>query len=287
MPETVNNCPLCDHETSHNFDTRKFREHTIHNQVCAHCGFVFQSPRMDTDELDAFYASEYRQVYQGEEGPSPKDLLNQEERASALLSFAKDEIPNITRHLDIGSSAGCMLETFREHYHNKTVGVEPGDAYRRYAQSKGLTIYPDIADLEYTNEFKFDMISMAHVLEHLPDPIKYLISLREQYLLPHGWLLVEVPNLYCHDSFEIAHLTSYSMHTLRQTLLRSGFEIIKQESHGRPRSELLDLYLTVLVKPGVQSDRIRPEKLVARKRELGMLRRRIMQKLFPKQAWIR
>jgi hypothetical protein len=128
---------------------------------------------------------------------------------------------------------------------------------------------------------------MAHVLEHLPDPVGYLISLREQYLLPQGWLLIEVPNLYCHDSFEIAHLASYSMHTLCQTLLRSGFEIFKHQSHGRPRSELLGLYLTVLAKPGVQVDVISPEKMVAQKRQLGMLRRRVLQKLFPKQAWIR
>jgi trans-aconitate methyltransferase len=242
---------------------------------------------MDSNELDAFYASEYRQVYQGEEGPNPKDLLNQEERASTLLSFAVDEIPSITRHLDIGCSAGCLLEIFRDHYQNEPVGVEPGDAYRRYAQSRGLTIYPDISELKNANETKYDLISMAHVLEHLPDPTGYLISLREQFLHPHGWLLIEVPNLYCHDSFEIAHLTSYSMHTLRQALLYSGYEIAKAETHGRPRSELLRLYLTVLAKPGTQVDEINPEKMVARKRQLGMLRRRVLQKLFPKQAWIR
>ncbi|MFN2235579.1 MAG: class I SAM-dependent methyltransferase [Anaerolineales bacterium] len=287
MPEVVINCPLCDHDISHAFDTRQFRGHTIYNRVCACCGFVFQSPRMETNELDAFYASEYRQVYQGEAGPNPQDLLNQEERASALLNFAKDTISNITRHLDIGCSAGCLLEVFRDHYQSETVGVEPGDAYRRYAQSKGLIIYPDIADIKNANESKFDLISMAHVLEHLPDPVGYLISLREQYLLPQGWLLIEVPNLYCHDSFEIAHLASYSMHTLCQTLLRSGFEIFKHQSHGRPRSELLGLYLTVLAKPGVQVDVISPEKMVAQKRQLGMLRRRVLQKLFPKQAWIR
>jgi len=287
MPETVKNCPLCNHDTSHAFDIRQFRGFTIYNRVCAHCGLVFQSPRMDTKELDAFYVSEYRQVYQGEEGPSPQDLQNQDERASALINFVRDEIPNVTRHLDIGCSAGTLLEKFRVQYQNHAVGVEPGDAYRGYAQAKGLSIYPDIADLKSAGESKFDLISMAHVLEHLPDPSGYLNTLREQYLLPDGWLLLEVPNLYCHDSFEIAHLISYSAHSLRQILLQSGYKIIKLESHGRPRSELLDLYLTVLAKPGAQVDVIKPEKLVAQKRQLGMLRRRVLQKLFPKKAWIR
>ena len=59
------------------------------------------------------------------------------------------------------------------------------------------------------------------------------------------------------------------------------------EAHGRPRSELLNLYLTLLAPPGKQAGVIQPEKGVVRKRQLGMLRRRVYQKLFPKRAWIR
>jgi len=102
-----------------------------------------------------------------------------------------------------------------------------------------------------------------------------------------GWLLIEVPNLYCHDSFEIAHLISFSAHTLRQTIQRSGYEIVILESHGRPRSELLGLYLTVLARSNKQVGIMQSERRVAQKRQLGMLRRRVLQRLFPKRAWIR
>ncbi len=108
MPETVKNCPLCHNEISDDFDTRQFRGNTVHNRVCVHCGLVFQSPRMNTKELDAFYASEYRQIYQGDEGPNPKDLLTQEKRASALLEYVTGTIPDVKRHLDIGCSAGTL-----------------------------------------------------------------------------------------------------------------------------------------------------------------------------------
>ena len=67
---------------------------------------------------------------------------------------------------------------------------------------------------------------------------------------------------------------------------RAGYEIVKLEAHGRPRSELLPLYLTMLAKPGKMAGAIQPEKGVARKRQLGMLRRRVLQKLFPKRAWL-
>lgn len=287
MPETVHYCPLCHHEISQGFDTRQFRGYTVRNRVCVHCGLVFQSPRMNTKELAEFYASDYRQVYQGDEGPNPQDLLIQEARASALLNFVKGEIPAVTRHLDIGCSAGSLLEKFRSQYGNYPVGVEPGEAYRRYAQAKGLTVYSDIADLQTAGESKFSMISIAHVLEHLSNPVGYLTYLRDRYLSQDGWLLIEVPNLYCHDSFEIAHLISFSEHTLCQTLQRSGYEIVKLEAHGRPRSELLGLYLTVLTRPGNQVGIIQPEKMVTQKRQLGMFRRRVLQRFFPKRAWIR
>jgi len=286
MPENVKNCPLCHHETSRHFDTCQFRGHTVHNRICANCGLVFQSPRMSSAELDEFYATEYRLVYQGDEGPTQKDLRTQKGRAESLLAFVSAAIPEVTRHLDIGCSAGILLTTFRDHYENQPLGVEPGDSYRVYAQSQGLTVYPDISDLLTAGEPRCDLISLAHVLEHLSNPVGYLTDLRERYLSRNGWLLLEVPNLYCHQSFELAHLISFSAHSLRQTIQQAGYEIASLEAHGRPLSELLPLYLTVLARPGkTASAVVQPEKGVLRKRQLGMFRRRVLQKLFPKRAW--
>jgi hypothetical protein len=286
MPQPVNNCPLCYHESSQHFDTREFRGHTVSNRICDHCGLVYQTPRMSTAELDRFYAAEYRQIYQGDAGPTQKDLQTQQRRAAALLEFANEFVPKVDRHLDIGCSAGVLLETFRDNYGDQTVGVEPGEAYRKFAQDKGITVYADIGDLLPAGEGRCDLISMAHVLEHLSNPVGYLTYLSEKFLAKDGWLLIEVPNLYYHDSFEIAHLISFSVHTLRQTLQRAGYKIVKLEAHGRPRSELLPLYLTVLAQPAQRAGEVVPEKHVARKRKIGMFRRRVLQKLFPKKAWL-
>jgi len=80
-----------------------------------------------------------------------------------------------------------------------------------------LTVYPSLDDLGQADGGRFDLVSMAHVLEHIPNPVEYLSDLRERYLTPDGWLLIEVPNLYAHDSFEIAHSIAFSSHTLRET----------------------------------------------------------------------
>ena len=286
MPETVT-CPLCGHDKSRPFDTRTFRGYTVHNRICTRCGMVYQSPRMSAEELEAFYAAEYRRLYQGAEGPSAKDLQVQQQRAQALLAFAQGRIPRVRRHLDIGCSAGFLLKAFQKHYDCEVRGIEPGNAYRQYTQPRGLTVYPTLDALLAAEEAPFDLVSMAHVLEHLPDPVGYLAALRQRLLTPDGWLLIEVPNLYCHDSFEVAHLTNFSAHTLRQTLRRAGYEIVRLEQHGRPRSAMLPLYLTALARPtDAPPPSIQPEHFVAIKRKIGMACRRVAQKLWPRKAWL-
>lgn len=288
MPEIVKYCPLCGSQLSRPFDQREFRGHEVVNRICYDCGLVYQSPRMTTAELDDFYTRAYRQVYQDEAGPTPKDLLIQSERAAALLEFVADSVDGTNRHLDIGCSAGVLLTRFRERYNCDVIGVEPGAAYRAFARSRGLTVYPDLANVQAANESRFDLVSMAHVLEHIPAPVEYLANLRANILTPAGWLLIEVPNLYCHDSFEIAHTISFSGHTLRQTLHKAGFEIVALEKHGQPRSELLPLYLTVLARPGRATLKVelQRERGATLKRRIGMFRRRVLQKFFPRRAWV-
>jgi hypothetical protein len=128
---------------------------------------------------------------------------------------------------------------------------------------------------------------MAHVLEHIPDPIEYLQTLKKRYFSKAGFLLIEVPNIYCHDSFEVAHMVSFSPHTLSQTLGKAGFSMIRIRTHGEPRSSLLPLYITVLAKPESQATdyTILRERGVRSKRKFGMIKRRLLTRIAPKQAW--
>jgi 2-polyprenyl-3-methyl-5-hydroxy-6-metoxy-1,4-benzoquinol methylase len=290
MSEIVNNCPLCSGENSRHFDRRTFRGQVVVNRVCKSCGLVFQSPRMTEEETNAFYQAEYRRMYQGKEGPIARDFSTQTARAGSLLGFIQPIIPTIPSHLDIGCSTGLILQNFKKQFGCRPVGIEPGEAYRAYARQHGLAVYASLEELGENVKDRFTLISMSHVLEHLPDPVGYLVHLREALLDPQGWLLLEVPNLYAHDSFETAHLVSYSAHTLAQVVEKAGYELIKMERHGRPRSSMLPLYITLLARPEQKTPQgfvVRPEKYVFLKRRAGMLRRRIVEKLFPERAWLK
>ena len=287
MPEIVKNCLLCGSEKNHLFDTRTFAGEKVENRICASCGFVFQSPRMTSSEVEEFYIEQYRQLYQGNTDPNSKDLRMQKLRASELTSFAASRISQISRHLDIGSSAGLLLASMHSIFDCAAVGVEPGQAYREYAIASGLRVYASLQEMQAAGEDKFDLVTMSHVLEHIPDPLSYLVNLRQEILTADGCLLVQVPNLYAHDSFEVAHLTAFSMHTLIQMYRMAGFEVIASQKHGYPRSTIIPYFLTVLGCPSPKKDEysVKPERFVSLKRRLGMLNRRGFGHFFPSLAW--
>jgi hypothetical protein len=154
-----------------------------------------------------------------------------------------------------------LLEAFRAQFHNAaSCGIEPSDAHRAATEAKG---FPAFASLTELNQARgraavpqaFELVSLAHVLEHLPNPIGYLKEVREKWLAPHGHLLIEVPNLFGHKSFELAHLFAFDPKTLRETLEQAGFEVVLMKLHSIPRGGKGLRYITMLAKPAKAAPR--------------------------------
>lgn len=247
--QSVQTCPLCKRTSFAPFRSITDHGYDLNYVLCKTCGLVLQSPRMDEDELGKFYASAYRLHQQATEDPIEKDLLMQQARANYTLALVKDDFTVVHRHLDIGSSSGALLRAFKAKYQCAGIGIEPGAAYREYSRSKGNKVYTSLEAMSQVEEERFDLISMMHVLEHLPDPISSLHDLRANLLTPDGHLLLEVPNLFEHASFELAHLYAFTTQTLREVLRQAGFDLIWLRSHGSFRSPILKLYITALATP--------------------------------------
>jgi hypothetical protein len=127
------------------------------------------------------------------------------------------------------------------------------------------------------------------VLEHIPDPVGYLLELRKNFLAENGTILIEVPNLYAHDCFEVAHLVSFSRNSLVEVLKMAGLQTVQIEPHGRPRSNMIPLYISVLARPeptDIGQSGVEIEKWIRMKRKAGLTHRKIIEKLFPYQAWL-
>jgi 2-polyprenyl-3-methyl-5-hydroxy-6-metoxy-1,4-benzoquinol methylase len=257
---------------------------------CDTCGLISQSPEANQTTDPQFYTQSYRQIYQSSVDPTLKDLWVQERRALTLVSLLNTlRVDAPQRILDIGASTGLLLNTFREAFGSDVMGVEPGDAYRAHAEKQDIPMFASIEALIETNPAKFDLISMIHVLEHLPDPLGVLRMIRTELLKQSGILLLEVPNFYAHDSYELAHLACYTPHTLQQVLRQAGYHVFFFQRHGFPRSSLLNLYLTLMAQPlpgDVPLPPIKPDRMVRYKREVGLLYRRGVEKIFPDKAWL-
>ena len=210
-------------------------------------------------------------------------------RARHLARLISREVSAVSRHLDIGSSTGKLMEAVQAAYRCVTVGVEPAQVYRSYCASRALQVYPELSALKEVNEDRFDLITMAHVLEHLTDPVGYLIELRERWLSPGGALVVEVPNLFGHFSLERPHLLCFHAATLRRALWAGGYRTRRLVRHGAPRSHLIPLYLTAIAEPAPERGDVgvrTSARGVRLRRQAGMAWHRLATRLAPSRAWL-
>lgn len=282
-------CPLCKSEQRKKFAQLESFGYPLVYYVCQNCGLIYQSPEESIASDPGFYEETYRKIYQTNVDPTKKDLWVQEQRAKHQVQLLnKLEWKPKPRILDIGASSGWLLQSLKTAFNGWVVGVEPGDAYRAYAEAQGIEMYPSIEALIERKSPKFDLVSMMHVLEHLPDPVATLRQIRENLLDPYGVLLIEVPNFYAHDSYELAHLTCFTPNTLEQTLSQAGYRVHTLLKHGEPRSSILKLYITVLARPLMSDQKVTPitkEPWIGIKRKTGIYFRRVVQKLAPNLAW--
>jgi len=255
--EEIARCPLCGSSERARFDSRESHGERIHNWICRACGLVFMSPRRTPEELAAFYERGYRTAQQGTEAPTVAKLDFEEQRAEGQLAMFRQVTESIHDFLEVGCGGGRLMHLVEERLGARAVGIEPGAAYRDFLRREGLTVYVSLdALLERETGRRFDLISLSHVLEHLPDPVAYLTRLRLALLRPTGRIYVEVPNLLAHTSFEPGHLCSFTALTLRRTVEAAGFGVTFLELHARPRKRDPRLhYISMIIGPAESGER--------------------------------
>ena len=100
--------------------------------------------------------------------------------------------------LDIGCGTGDFLATAQKDGWQVT-GVEPDQQARQIANSKTNNAVFDIKHLESLQQNSFDVITLWHVLEHLPQ-LEMHIKLLQYLLKPNGTLVIAVPNYNSYDA---------------------------------------------------------------------------------------
>jgi len=158
---------------------------------------LITSPQPDLENLGKYYESE--------------DYISHTDNKRSLFEKAYHVVKNIAlknklnlinkqqsqkgKILDIGAGTGDFLLTAKNDGW-ETVGVEPSDRAKEIAKKKGISFVEQISELE---NHSFDVITMWHVLEHVPD-LQLQIQELKRLLKPTGTLIVAVPNFKSYDA---------------------------------------------------------------------------------------
>lgn len=155
---------------------------------CRHCGLRFHAAGEAPREA---YDGRYFEQYSGGSYVDAEPLRRHEARVR--LGLLPTPRPGQDRLLEIGCAAGFFLDEARKTGWSP-IGVEPSAEIAEFAKSElDLDVKVGFAeDLELDQE-KVDAICAWHALEHIPDPLGMLRTLRES-LAESGTIAVEVPN---------------------------------------------------------------------------------------------
>lgn len=127
-------------------------------------------------------------IFDSAKGSGPRSLI-------LLRNFLDTgELPEEGRLLDFGCSNGNLIKSFhglRPRW--KLSGAELYDQWKETVLAlPGVEAFYVGANPAYSG--RFDVISLSHVLEHIPDPIPFLKAM-SAHLAPGGRLLLALPNL--------------------------------------------------------------------------------------------
>lgn len=219
---------------------------------CNGCGLIYLNPRPTVEFAGAFHR---------EEGYDP--FLSLSSRRSGLerlyayarrctLHWKRGLIEHLAASganiLDIGCGTGEFLYALKDKYH--TYGIEPDSSAAAYARDRlGLVVFNGVLATTTLPDLKFDIVTLWHALEHIPDPVGALTIIRN-ILKPDGKVLIALPNIASLDArlyrhYWVAldaprHLWHFTPRTIRLMAAKAGFALFKQ------RALPLDLFYNAL-----------------------------------------
>ncbi|MCX7915934.1 MAG: class I SAM-dependent methyltransferase [Verrucomicrobiae bacterium] len=185
------------------FETTPRMEFEVHR--CRRCGLIFLNPRPTGARLGLFYPDSYNVYNQPIEEPEPTGRgglagLNDRlwRRIAGMKLREKQRLitqycPQPGRLLDVGCASGKFLAAM------KTVGWDIAGlemsalAVERARQALGPVVEQGTLETAPWPENSFDVVTLFHVLEHVPDPVGALRRIR-WLLRPGGIVVVLVPN---------------------------------------------------------------------------------------------
>ncbi len=204
---------------------------------CDTCDLVQMQRIPSATELAAFYDQGKQAVNIGVSVDIDRLWIRQKDDTVRRATNAQNLAPKGSRILDIGSGYGFFLREMKKKGY-PIEGIEVSDVSRDISAKVTRARVHDIdigaaSEEELSALGTFEIITMFHCLEHIPDPVAFLKRVRT-LLSPKGTLFIEVPNIddaaldlsagYRAFYWQFAHCSYFNAKTLARTLKKAGFK---------------------------------------------------------------
>jgi len=210
---------------------------------CRKCGLMYANPRAAAPdhELIVDYDPDFVEQTNTKSQRFTKEALQVRDYAVTRKMLAA-RFPQRGKLLEVGSGYGYLLNYFRQDGWD-TVGVEPNEGLNRHARKTlGLDVLPKILPEAGFPDASFDVVTMMHVIEHVPDPTDTLREIH-RVLKPGGMLVMETPR-YDTLMFKLlgrrerslsceGHIYFFTTKTLRAISEKAGFVVEQSDKVGR------------------------------------------------------
>ncbi len=189
-------------------------------------------------------------IFDSAKGSGPRSLILLRNFLDAV------ELRSEGRLLDIGCSNGNLLKSFHDLRPCwKLSGSELVDTWQDTILSlPGVEAFYSGSNRPYAGPY--DVISLSHVLEHIPDPASFLKAIAG-HLGPRGRILLALPNLRQNPSDLIIadHCTHFDERTLKYVVEKAGLAIELLSARLLPKELVAVLSRGVPVaQPAAESD---------------------------------
>lgn len=231
-------CPLCGSSkylVQELYKTIGVPAHKCRIVCCNDCSHTYTEVLGDID-YDKLYAEGNYEII--DTRGSFFDKLLSIDYSIILRQLLKLNIVNMTI-LDFGCGKGQFLHR-AQMCGCKVKGVETAKNRAEFGRNKyDLDIISDEYISGQIDGSPFDVITLFHVLEHLPNPKKLLSELIENNLTPNGYLIIEVP-LFNSTQSKIGgkrwihldpplHISHFTKHTLSNLISELKLNPIRYE----------------------------------------------------------
>jgi SAM-dependent methyltransferase len=166
---------------------------------CKSCGLVFTNPRPKLENLGLYYQSDKYYSHTSSQGGIIPFIYRKVKEINLKTKFKQVTAGSvINKVLDIGCGTGDFLNVCKKSG-IEIFGIEP-DSKARYLAKEILKVeilHPDQS--EKIPDESFDLITMWHVLEHVPD-LKKQISELSRIIKKGGKVVIALPVYESYDA---------------------------------------------------------------------------------------